>query len=335
MKSESPSGERFTSPPDFMELATAFQRSRTLLTAFELGIFTCLGDESCTSAEVAADLDTDARATDRLMNALCALGLLRKENGLFSNTPGAARFLVNEKPDYMGNLMHSVNLWDTWSTLTDAVRHGASVINQDVSEREEPWLDAFIAAMHWRGVKQAEQIAGLLDLNNVKRMLDVGGGSGAYAMALVRAGKDLNAVIFDLPKAIALTNTYVERAGLSDRIQTVAGNYKWDMLGSGFDLVFLSAIIHSNSPEENRALLQKCIAALNPRGQVVILDFIMDEGRTSPPPATFFALNMLVGTEAGDTYTEPEIRAWMQSAGLRDIVRKDTPFGTGMMIGRK
>jgi len=328
------SGEAFPSQQNIMELATGFQRSRVLLSAFELGIFTSLGDESCTSSEVAADLDIDARATDRLMNALCALGLLEKNSGRFSNKSGAARFLVQGKPEFMGNLMHSVHLWDTWSTLSDAVRHGSSVIKKEVSEREDTWLDAFIAAMHWRGAKQAEQIVSLLDLSGVNRVLDVGGGSGAYAMAFARAKPELRAVIFDLPNVVPLTNGYVEREGLTNRVQTVVGNYKTKMIGGGFDLVFLSAIIHSNSPDENRALLKKCVAALNPRGQVVVLDFIMDGERTNPSFGTFFALNMLVGTEAGDTFTEAEVRSWMQEAGLSSIERKDTSLGTTMIIGK-
>jgi len=327
--------EPFPSAQNIQDLATGFQRSRVLLTAHELGVFTSLGDEACTSDEVAADLDLDARATDRLMNALVALGFLRKEDGRFVNVPGSARYLVQGKPDYMGNLMHSVHLWDTWSTLSEAVRHGSSVIKKDVAQRDEPWLDAFIAAMHWRAVKHAPQVVALIDLAGVKRVLDVGGGSGAFAMGFARAKEGMESVVFDLPSVVPLTRKYIQQAGMSDRVRTAEGNYKTDLLGSGFDLAFLSAIIHSNSPGENRDLLRKCVAALNPRGQVAIVDFIMNEERTAPPQATFFSLNMLVGTEAGDTFTESEVRAWMQDARLSDIVRKETPFGTAMLIGRK
>ena len=113
------------------------------------------------------------------------------------------------------------------------------------------------------------------------------------------------------------------------------GNYDVDPLGSDFDLVFLSAIIHSNSPSGNRTLIGKAARAAAPQGQVVVQDFIVDEDRTGPSFATLFALNMLVGTETGDTYTESEVRQWMDEAGLRQVVRKDTSFGTGLIIGRK
>jgi SAM-dependent methyltransferase len=116
---------------------------------------------------------------------------------------------------------------------------------------------------------------------------------------------------------------------------TTSGDYEADELGRGFDLVFLSAIIHSNSERGNRGLLRKCTDALKPEGQLVVQDFIVDEDRRGPPFAVLFALNMLVGTESGDTYTESEVRDWMREASLSNITRKDTEFGTTLLTGRK
>ena len=325
------------SPQGLLEMASAFQKSRVLLTAHELGVFTVLGDERRSSTEVAWALGTDARATNRLMNALCAIGLLEKTDDKFSNTPLASRFLVEGKPEFLGNLMHTAHLWETWSTLTEAVRKGRSVVTRPakVNERDEGWLRAFIAAMHWRACQHAPEVVALLDLSGVTRLLDVGGGSGAYAMAFARAKAELRAVVFDLPNVIPLTQKYIREEGILDRVETVAGDYEVVELGNGFDLVFLSAILHSNSPQQNRGLIRKCAEALSPHGQLVVQDFLMDEDRTSPPFGALFALNMLVGTEAGDTYTESEVRQWLQEADLRYLQRKDTTFGTTLMIGRK
>lgn len=318
-----------------MKTVLAFQRSRVLLTAYELELFTVLGDESKSSVVVAKALGTGEWATDRLMNALCAMGLLEKKKGLFSNSPLASRFLVKNKPDFMAGLMHSVHLWDTWSTLTQAVRHGKSVVGRHANERGEEWLAAFIAAMHQRACQQASGMIALLDLSSVSCVLDVGGGSGAYSMAFVRAKEGIRATVFDLPNVIPLARDYIEKEGLSDKVETVVGDYKIDKLGSGFDLVFLSAIIHSNSFEENQKLIRKASEALNPDGQMVVQDFVMDEDRTTPAFGALFALNMLVATESGDTYTESEIRMWMEEAGLSNIIRKDTHFGTSLIIGRR
>jgi 2-polyprenyl-3-methyl-5-hydroxy-6-metoxy-1,4-benzoquinol methylase len=323
------------SPNNLMEMVYAFQRSRVLLTAYELDLFTILGAKSRSSTQIAKTLGTDDRATDRLMNALCAIGLLQKKEEQFSNNPLTSQFLIRGKPDFMAGLMHSVHLWDTWSTLTEAVRQGKSVRTAPVNERSKKWLEAFIAAMHWRGKQQASAVVALLDLTSVSRVLDVGGGSGCYSMAFVRARQGIKAVVFDLPNVIPLTREYISQEGLLGSVETIMGDYKTDELGRGFDLVFLSAIIHSNSLGENQELIHRCADALKPKGQIVVQDFIMDEDRTGPARGALFALNMLVGTDSGDTYTESEIRKWMEDAGLSDIIRKETNLGTHLMIGKK
>jgi ubiquinone/menaquinone biosynthesis C-methylase UbiE len=323
------------SPAPIMEMASAFMQSRALLTACELDLFTVLGEHERSSGEASGLLHTDERATDRLMDALCAFGLLAKSGGRFRNTPLSARFLVRGAPESLGGLMHWVHLWESWGTLTAAVRKGGSVSTRPVGEHGEAWRTAFIAAMHGRARQHAPGVVASLDLEGVSRVLDVGGGSGAYAMEFVRARPGASAVIFDLPEVLPLTASYLKEAGLSARVALAAGDYDRDPLGDGFDLVFLSAILHSNSPEGNRELIRKAAAALTPSGQLVVQEFIVDEDRTGPPFAALFALNMLVGTAAGDTYTEAEVRRWMEEAGVSGLTRQDTPFGTTLIVGRK
>jgi precorrin-6B methylase 2 len=320
---------------EIRQIAYAFQRSRVLLTAYELDLFTVVDKGARTSSEVATAIGTDARATDRLMNALCAMGLMQKKDERFSNSPMASRFLVQGSPSFMPGLMHTAHLWNTWSTLTQAVREGTAVSSREFNDRGEDWLTVFIAAMHDRASKQAPAVVAQIDLSGVSRVLDVGGGSGAFAMAFVRVRQSIRATVFDLPNVVSLTKAHVEEERLSDRVSIVSGDYLADNLGADFDLVFLSAIIHSNSIEQNRLLIHKCAHALRPGGQVIVLDFIMDENRTSPAQGALFSLNMLVGTESGDTYTEAEVREWMDAAGLAGITRKDTEFGTSLIVGKK
>jgi ubiquinone/menaquinone biosynthesis C-methylase UbiE len=328
--------ETDVTPEPIREIANAFQRSRILLTGYELGIFGALDNRRESSQDVARRLGTDWRATDRLMNALGAIGLLVKEEDRFRNSPSALRFLLPSSPDYMSGLMHTVHLWDTWSTLTEAVRLG-TLVPAPKQRRADPivWTEAFIAAMNDRARKQAPVVAAQMDLKEGMRVLDVGGGSGAFAVAFVRAKRGVTATVFDLPNVLPLTERYVSEEGLLERIELVAGDYTTDELPGEYHLVFLSAIIHSNSPDQNRKLVRKCARALKPEGSLVVQDFIMDESRTDPPAGAFFALNMLVGTPSGDTYTESEIRDWMKEAGLFDINRVGTPFGSAQVRGRK
>jgi 2-polyprenyl-3-methyl-5-hydroxy-6-metoxy-1,4-benzoquinol methylase len=318
-----------------METASLFWRSRIILTAFELKIFTALGQRRKTSTEVAKAIKANARATDRLMNALCAMGLLVKRNNKFSNTDVTSRFLIEGRPHFLGGFGHFSNLWDDWSNLTKAVKEGRNVSKKRLVNQKDKYFKAFIAAMHARACESAPSLIRLLDLSKVYRVLDVGGGSGVYSMAFVRAKAGTRAVVFDLPQVTVLAKKYIKAQNLQNKITTKTGDYRTGSFGKGFDLVFLSAIIHINSPKENIKLIKKASAALNPGGQLVISDFIMDRDRTSPFFGALFALNMLAVTDKGDTYTQSEVSSWMKTSGLKNTIRKDTKFGTTLIIARK
>lgn len=322
------------SPVPIMEMATAFQRSRALLTGVELDVFTALAFDERTSEEVAAAVGASPRAADRLMNALTALGLLEKREGRFRNSPAAARYLVKGQPDYLAGLGHTGHLWHTWSRMTDVVRSGRIEVPGEVSDRDPEWVRAFIAAMHGRATQMAPRVVSLLDLEGVSRVLDVGGGSGAYAMAFARARRGISAVVFDLPNVVPLTRAYIAQEGLAASVDTMAGHYLRDPFGQGYDLVFMSAVIHSNPPADNRLLFARAAGALRPAGRLVVQDFLIDDDRSGPLQPALFALNMLVGTPGGDTYTEAEVRQWMQDAGFGEVSRVDTALGTSLVVGR-
>ncbi len=322
-------------PRDIAELATSFQKSRIFLTAYELGIFKALGTSGKSSYQIADSLGTARRHTDRLMNALCSLELLRKSGGRFSNTRFSLQCLVGFGPKFADSIMHNVHMWNTWSALTETVRHGRPATNTDINDRGKKWLAPFIAAMHERAVKSALSVVRSLDLSGVYRVLDVGGGSGAYAMAFAKAHRGITATVFDLPNVIPITKGYVKEEGLLNKIDFAAGDYKNDSLGLGYDLVFLSAIIHINSYAQNKLLIREAASALRGHGQIVIQDFIMNEDRINPPGGAFFALNMLVATESGDTYTKSEVKSWLKDAGFTNIIFKKTAFGTTLVIGRR
>ncbi len=325
----------YLKPEEIRTLANSFQQSRILLSAIELGLFTVLDKHMMHSKDVAQKINADERATDRLMNALAALGFLRKVHGKFYNTESASQYLVKGKPEFMGGLFHSIGLWTTWSSLTESVKAGTSTAERKPSSGGIDWLESFIAAMHYRGVKEAKLTAMLIDFSNVNRMIDVGGGSGAFAMEFIKKKMNINAVVFDLPEVIPITNRYVAEEKMTEKISFLSGNYLSDDFGTGYDLIFLSAIVHINSLEENNLLIKKCYDALNSGGQIVIKDWVMNEDRTEPAGGAYFALNMLVGTERGDTYTETEMKNWFTSAGIKKIERKDTSFGSSLMIGYK
>jgi len=325
----------FFKPDQIRALANSFQQSRILLSAVELDLFTILDKHMLTSSEVAKQINTNERSTDRLMNALVALGFLRKVKNKFYNVEHSSQYLVKGKPEFMGGLFHSIGLWDTWSNLTEAVQVGRSVKGSVRSNSRIDWLESFIGAMHYRGIKEAKLTSMMLDLTNVKRMLDVGGGSGIFSIEFIRKNPNIISVVFDLPEVIPITQRYVEAENMSHKFSFIGGNYLEDGFSADFDLIFLSAIVHINSFEENHKLIKKCVDALNPNGQIIIKDWIMSEDRIEPAGGAYFALNMLVGTESGDTYTESEMKEWFNAAGINNVERKDTGFGSSFLIGYK
>jgi cyclopropane fatty-acyl-phospholipid synthase-like methyltransferase len=269
-----------------------------------------------------------------LLNALVAMGLLTKKNETFYNSKTSARYLAAEsQQNVREGLMHTVHLWPRWSTLTDCVLLGTATVRRDVEERSEDKTRAFIAAMDRNAAERVPLVIEAVGLEGVRRMLDVGGGSGAYAISFARAARDLQVEILDLADVLPLTQNYIEKSGLATRIRTRPGDLRTDLLGAGFDLVFVSAICHMLDPEENRDLIQRCHQALAPGGRLVVQDFILDPDKTSPKFAALFALNMLVGTRGGSSYSCDEYVAWMRQAAFQDVKHVRLPGPSGLMIG--
>jgi len=319
-------------PDDLNEAIRAFMPSRALLTALELNIFSAV-DAGDAAVQVAQKIKTDPRATEMLLNVLVSLKLLEKKDGVFFNTPVSARFLTDASPDNARPaLLHTANLWRRWSTLTDAVRAGTSV---SARARDEAGAVSFIAAMDRNAKERSASVVKAVASGTLHRMLDLGGGSGAYSIALARAIPGLHSEILDVAEVLPLTQEKIRKAGLTARISTRAGDMLRDPFGENFDLILLSAICHMFSAEENRALFQRAHRALSPSGLLVVQDFILNPEKTAPRFATLFSLNMLVGTRAGSGYSEPEYTAWLREAGFSHIRRIPQPGPTGLLIATR
>ena len=322
-------------PDELNRTLRGFQESRVLLTAIELDLFTAVGS-GARADEVAARTGTLPRATEMLMNALVAMGWLTKQAGVFSNSSVSTRYFVaGSADDWRAATLHLAHLWQTWSTLTDCLRAGTSVLRQEAAERDEEWTRAFIAAMHRNARARAPMVVGAVGTEGVTRMLDVGGGSGAYSIAFANAKENLEVDLLDLAEVIPIAQGHIESAGLAGRIRTRQGDLCADKFGEGYDLVLVSAICHMLGAEENKDLLKRCFEALDPKGRVVIQDFILEPDRTAPKSATLFALNMLVGTRAGSTYTEAEYAGWLRDAGFQEVRHVRLPGPSGLIIATR
>jgi SAM-dependent methyltransferase len=216
-------------------------------------------------------------------------------------------------------LLHMNHMCENWSRLTETVRRGENPERIRASEQGGDTLENFIGAMHVVGRALSKEIAGAYDASRFRCLLDIGGGSGTYTIALLERNPALRAVLFDLPAVVEMARKRFEAEGFSDRAQVVSGNFYEDDLPRGCDLALVSAIIHQNSVAQNLDLFRKIHRALMPGGVILIRDHIMDEERIHPPGGAIFALNMLVATDGGDTFTYTEVEEVLIEAGFQDM----------------
>ncbi len=318
-------------PDDLFEMVRAFMPSRVILSALELDVFTALGD-GCDAEELAKRISTDSRATELLLNALVSLGLLQKENGTFRNTTPAARFLAEGSRDSARQAqLHTANMWKRWSHLTESVKTGSP----SPSVRDDEHTKTFIAAMDHGSRGRVRAMVQALGVNGTRHMLDLGGGSGAYSIGFAKAAPELHSEIIDMPDVVPIAQKYIADAGLSHRITVRSGDMlSVDLPPQSYDFVLLSSICHMFSPEENQALFARARAALAPQGRIAIADFIIDPDKASPRTAALFALNMLVATRGGASYSEPEYEAWLKGADFTGVKRIRMPGPVNLIVAQ-
>ncbi len=319
---------------ELIETVRAAWPARIVLSAVELGVADALDGKPLTAAEAAAALRTDPRATELLLNALAALRLVTKSGDRFANDPSAGALLAASSPSCgAAGLRHHAHLWKTWSALTDVVRTGQPARREP--DRPVAEYHDFVRAMYDFAWERAQLLAKALDLSTARRMLDLGGGPASYAIACARRNPGLQAVVFDRPPALDVAREIVAKHGAEGQVTLQPGDFLTDAIGGGYDLVLVSQILHSYDAAQGRAILKKAADALVPGGRLVVQEFLLEEDRTSPPPSALFAINMLVNTEGGRTYTWREIEAWLAEAGLTGVARLAFPPPGGVIVGTK
>ncbi len=302
-----------------LNLSRDFMDARILLTGAELGVFTLLAESPKSLGDVCSALGTSLRGTGILLDALSAMGLLRKAADVYSCPEDIANLLsVHSPAGVLPMVKHAASLWPRWSELTQIVQKGMADRPGNVFV-DPAELEAFIGAMHVVGAYGARSIADAAKACHELRLLDVGGATGTYAEAFLTKYKWMRATIFDRPEVIALAEKRLEKTGLLPRMTLVGGDFYKDPLPGGHDLALLSAIIHQNSPEQNVELYSKVHAALIPGGRVLIRDHVMSSDRTEPESGALFAVNMLVATAGGNCYTFDEIKESLTTAGFEDV----------------
>jgi SAM-dependent methyltransferase len=301
-----------------LQTANAFRAGCVLGAAAELDLFSALGDQGTSAEETARRLQADLRATTTLLDALAALEFLDKQAGLYAVPEALRPLLVEGSPQtLLPMLRHATNLVRTWSQLAQVVKTGQPAAREPSIRGAQADRAAFVAAMHTISGPIADDLVARLGPWNFRHLLDVGGASGTWTLAFLRAVPDCQATIFDLPDAIEQARQRMAASGLGHRVRLVAGDFYSDDLPGGADLAWVSAIAHQHSRADNRALFEKIRTALVPGGRILIRDVVMDAGHVRPVEGALFAINMLVNTAAGGTFTFDEYAEDLQAAGFR------------------
>ena len=302
-----------------------YRKAKILMVAAYLDCFTPL-ESPMTAPVLARRLALDARAMEILLDALTAIGYLRKRGRLYSNAPISSRYLVRGRPGYMGdNLKYQEMIWDAWGDLRHSIGKGGAVRPLEYwLLRHKGFTQEYIRGMDNIARGPAAEIAEFLSPAPGSRLLDVGAGPGTYSLALLRANPSMSATLLDLPSTLKITRKMlVEFPALAARARLKAGNYRTASFGMAeYDLVLLSHITHDESPEVNRRLIEESFRALKPGGRIVIHDFMLESDRVQPVFGALFSVHMLAYTESGRTYTGAEYEKWLRAAGFKRLTRR-------------
>lgn len=314
------------------EISRGFMHSAVFLTACNLGLFDALGAEALGAAEMAGRLGLDARALETVLLALASEGILLREGEAFRIAPEFLPYLLSASDQTQINILnHNYHIMRRWVRLDEVLRSGRPIPRE---EGDPAQLRAFICGMADISRGSSREVAEKFDLAPFRRMLDLGGGPGTAAITFAQKNPGLECVVFDLPGPLAIAREQIAAAGLEGRVTTHPGDYFTDDLGTAYDLVYISNIIHSMGPADTARLVEKSRRALAPGGTIVIKEFFLDDDRIRPQQAALFSVNMLVGTESGQSYTLSETRAILEHAGFGGFETIDVAMHSKLLVGR-
>jgi SAM-dependent methyltransferase len=312
-------------PGKLLEISGNYWLSCALHAGVKLDIFTLIGNQQLAAEEIAQKLNGDPRGVSMLLNALTAMNLLTKKGEAYSNLPTAAFFLSKASPHYIGYIIrHHHHLMESWSHLDQGVKTGKPVRSRASFTNEEV-RESFLMGMFNMAMNLAPRLTFIIDLSSKRHLLDLGGGPGTYAIHFCLKNPDLKATVYDLETTRPFAEKTIAQFDLSERIIFQDGNYVEENIRGSFDVAWLSQILHGEGPEEAQKIIQKAASVLEPGGMILIHEFLLNNEMDSPLFPALFSLNMLLGTEQGQSYSEQQIMDMLAKAGVKKIHRLSIP----------
>lgn len=326
-----------SSPVRLLELAAGYQRSQTLFALIELGIPTLLAERPYTLDEIAARVGVDPVAADRFLSACVALALLNRKDEVFSNAPDARRFLVRGSPTYLGDMFQHLDRasYPAWPQLAERLR----TWHPGACEGERAALSddgaAGIRAQHRLSLLFGEALGGACDLSAHRRLLDLGGGTGAMSIALCRRHPDLRAIVLEQPVIAAEARRFVSESGLEERIEVREGDFTREPLPGGCDAVLLANLMSLATSDANCTLLRRVHDALPAGGIVMLSGWMLDDDRTGPLLPVLFCLEDINWGAPDVERSTTTYAEWLEGAGFKVTQRGMYLEPASLMVGRK
>jgi SAM-dependent methyltransferase len=325
------------SPERIMQLSWGFAPPLMIEAAVRQGVFDTLDAEPKTVEQTADATGASPRGLRAVMNGLVAFGLLTKDGqGRYAPSAEASAFLVSGKPSSLAGFFRHISsqLIPGWLDLAEIVRSGRPTIAVNQHSAGAPFFVDLVEdlfPLNYPAASALGKALGVPALQASFPVLDLAAGSGVWGIALAQQSPHVTITAVDWPEVLPITRRFAARFGLESRLTCIAGDLLEAEFGQGHALATLGHILHSEGADRSRTLLKKTFRALAPGGTIAISEWIPNEERTGPPSALIFAVNMLVNTEQGDTYTFSEISGWLREAGFENERLLEAP-GPGPLV---
>jgi len=335
----SASGQAPITPERIMQIAWGYAPPLIIEAAVRHGVFDLLAKGPKNLDEVVAHTGASQRGLRVILNALTGLKLLSKDGkGNYALAPESAAFLVSGQPGYLGGFIRhtSSQLIPHWLKLTDAVKDGkppTGGVNQEKVGTE--FFHEFVEDIFPLSYMAAKTLAGALGIAKASapvKVLDLAAGSGVWGIVLAQQSPQVAVTALDWPGMLDVTRRTAVRNGVERQFAFVGGDLSSADFGTGYQVATLGHILHSEGEPRSRALLKKTFAALAPGGTIAIQEFLVEDDRSGPPVGLLFAVNMLIATESGDTFSFNEIAGWLREAGFVNARTLDAPGPSPLIL---
>ncbi len=307
-----------------------------MMAGMQLDVFTPLRDGPLKLESIAAALNVNDEKLGAVLYALAAGGLLELENGAFSNTDEAHKFLVKGRPEYIGGVAGNLAFrWRAIMNTAESIRTGVPQAKQDYSEDDQESLERFLRGLQDEASANGRELAQLLDLSSAKTVADIGGGSGGLAIALTALQPHLKATVVELPGTTPITRKIIAEAGAGARVDTRDADLLSGPLSGSYDVVVARALLQVFSKADAATVARHIASAVAPGGSLHIIGRMLDDTRLAPLSSVGFNLLTLNIFDAGGAYTESENVDWLSAAGLQEYETVQLGAGYTMVSAKK